>query len=691
MITPKKFFKEKFRFLKSLANEDNRNDYFVDEEFKPEKGNLIGQGRTDILSNDEKGKVVSDLADKELKRLKKLRTYKFERINTIISSPLVPVIFRTKGPRNLGHFASIPSKDKLSISPIEAHQGTLSNCYLISSLSALANYPDLLTRVFLKVDPACGIYSLALCVDGFFEEIIIDDYLPCSASKTLLPKKVLKIRMCHPYNYDKDEFQAKDNIPVWASLIEKAYSKVFKGFWNIGGGGGSVRAFKDLTGAPVSFHFFDDMKKEKAWQLLKDSKEKGYPMSAPTHQNSDKMNFMGLILNNWHSYSVLDVLEFETSDQKRSRFIKVRDPWGNVKWPEPEGNSERVNKWVDRFKEWTKKAPEMETELTGNPAQFDDGTLYITLDDFLLNFSEVSICHYIKENILSQKKIFFKTKEQLKDDEDEGFMDFVSTYQNSISNYVFSRRSKVMQISFKSPGNYYIMMSQRDKRHEEIEDHHYLVLNLLRPELFGETDFKEILSKSESSYIGGFSSNIRDPYMIANIKEPGCYLLYLKVPDSYAETSHSGTVSTYGPEACLISEVKSSPMSRFDSLINQRKKKFENIQKIALLNKWLFRALKRRELSRHGFEEIEIDSEGGGIAFKPKSNFKKKGWHAFEGQFNEIFYCLTGAKGGYGAAIFYNDIKDSSSKKSNVKIRLWLRGTNIAISKPDNLPSLTLP
>lgn len=676
---PKEFFNKKFNFLKSLTkNSKQKIDFFEDSEFKPIQENLIGEGKTEIASNENRNEVVGELAEKEVKRLEKLKAYRFERIIYILKSPLIPVIFRTIHPKGQTHFCQIPRKDLLKISPIEANQGTLSNCYFISSLSSMANYPELLTRLFLKVDPALGIYSISLCKDGMFEEFVIDDYFPCSLSKSQKSKNILKMRMCHPYN-DLTGFDNKENIPIWSALIEKVYSKIFKGFWNIGGGGGSVRAFKDLTGAPVSFHFFDEIKPDEAWELLRLSKKEGWPMSAPTHQNSDKLNFMGLVLNNWHSYSVLDIFEFD-DEGKRKRFVKIRDPWGNVKWPDSVKERKEVKSWVKKFKSWTNKAQKLEEKVTGKEADFDEGTLYITLEDFLLNFSEVSICRYNKEYILSQKRVYFESKKSIKENEknDDNFLDFVSTYENSICNYVFSKRAKVFQIIVKKPGKYYIMFSQRDKRHKEIKDHHYIIMNLLKPELYKEKKFENLAKFSNCKYLNGISSNIRDPFIEVELGTQGCYLLYLKVPESYASTSKYGTISTYGPEACLIFPVASKNIEDGNILGNFRKEKFENLEKIILLNQWLFQGLKDKALQEFRFEESERNSYE---SYKPRFSLQTKGWHSFDGNFKQVYYCLNGATGGFGSAMFYNGIDASSQKKSAVKIRLWLRGSNISISK----------
>lgn len=143
----KKFYKEKLNFLNSLLKSPNSKDYYEDSEFRPIQENLIGEGKTAIVDNENRREItVGDLADKETKRLEKLKSYKFERIIHIIKSPLIPVIFRTTNSKKQDHFCDIP--DKICVSPTEANQGTISNCYFISSLASMAEYPEMLKRIF---------------------------------------------------------------------------------------------------------------------------------------------------------------------------------------------------------------------------------------------------------------------------------------------------------------------------------------------------------------------------------------------------------------------------------------------------------------------------------------------------------------------------------------------------------------
>jgi calpain-15 len=66
----------------------------------------------------------------------------------------------------------------------DIHQGQLGDCFLLSALAAIAEFPDRIDRIFIqnKRSPK-GAYCVALCITGQFREIFIDDILLCSKEK----------------------------------------------------------------------------------------------------------------------------------------------------------------------------------------------------------------------------------------------------------------------------------------------------------------------------------------------------------------------------------------------------------------------------------------------------------------------------------------------------------------------------
>lgn len=80
-----------------------------------------------------------------------------------------------------------------------------------------------------------------------------------------------------------------------------------------------------------------------------------------------------------HCYSIISVHEV-TSAGKKVRLLKCRNPWGNSEW---NGN------WSDNSKLWTDQLRnQVGLEVS------DDGVFFISLEDYVANFTNTNICKY---------------------------------------------------------------------------------------------------------------------------------------------------------------------------------------------------------------------------------------------------------------------------------------------------------
>ena len=70
-------------------------------------------------------------------------------------------------------------KDGASSSDIE--QGCLGNCWFLSALSTVATIPNLLDRICVERDELVGVYGFVFFRDGFWTDVIIDEYVPVSS------------------------------------------------------------------------------------------------------------------------------------------------------------------------------------------------------------------------------------------------------------------------------------------------------------------------------------------------------------------------------------------------------------------------------------------------------------------------------------------------------------------------------
>ena len=95
-------------------------------------------------------------------------------------------------------------------------QGNLGDCYFLTSVACLCEFPGLIMNLFkTKSFNKDGFYEIALFIDGKPQIVIVDDYLPVEKSTG---------KPCYS--------QSKGN-ELWVMLLEKAWAKVNGGYANI--------------------------------------------------------------------------------------------------------------------------------------------------------------------------------------------------------------------------------------------------------------------------------------------------------------------------------------------------------------------------------------------------------------------------------------------------------------------------
>lgn len=182
------------------------------------------------------------------------------------------------------------------IGPDDIIQGALGDCYFLAACSAIAQKPKRLERLFLcgKHYNTDGLHAVAICLNGIWEEILLDDYIPCQpVSKN-------------------PAFNTSKQGELWVMLLEKAWAKVHDGYLNISAGL-TREALRDLTGASAKTFFTEKSgpKKESHWNELINSYRAGHIMCAGSDDLSagsdayvEKIGICGS-----HAYSLLGVYE----------------------------------------------------------------------------------------------------------------------------------------------------------------------------------------------------------------------------------------------------------------------------------------------------------------------------------------------------------------------------------------------
>lgn len=65
------------------------------------------------------------------------------------------------------------------IEPNDVIHNNVGDCYLLSSIAALAENPEIIKTIFHgQAYNKEGIYRVVLSVDGIIQEIVVDDYIP---------------------------------------------------------------------------------------------------------------------------------------------------------------------------------------------------------------------------------------------------------------------------------------------------------------------------------------------------------------------------------------------------------------------------------------------------------------------------------------------------------------------------------
>ena len=159
------------------------------------------------------------------------------------------------------------------VSAQDLSQGGLGDCWLISAIAALAEFPGLIQRVFLtKETSEWGRYQVRLFdiskpsagghkVKGHFVSVTIDDRLPCEVDGGYPSTMYLKMN---------------NEGEIWPLLLEKAMAK-WAGSYEDLDGGHAAWALATLTGwETVSYNKFDN---DTVWTKCKLTPHPDHPRS----------------------------------------------------------------------------------------------------------------------------------------------------------------------------------------------------------------------------------------------------------------------------------------------------------------------------------------------------------------------------------------------------------------------------
>ena len=240
--------------------------------------------------------------------------------------------------------------------------GRIGSPYFLSSLSAMCEYPGLISKIFItKEYNPDGFYSLLLFLDGEYQIVYIDDYFPCLKGTNI------------PY------FSKPNNFEFWPMILEKVWAKINGSYSNsISGWPNDI--FRAFTGFCCEDLNHNEETDERIWNIIKKVKENNGIVCSST-KNDEGINEMGLIPG--YSYTILFAEEVNDDKNRKVCLLKLRNDLGKSDW---NGDwSEKSVYWNDYIKN---QIPKEKMEL-------NEGEFFICLKDFLKFFSRTDLCHII--------------------------------------------------------------------------------------------------------------------------------------------------------------------------------------------------------------------------------------------------------------------------------------------------------
>ncbi|KAH8746244.1 hypothetical protein F5883DRAFT_700878 [Diaporthe sp. PMI_573] len=268
-----------------------------------------------------------------------------------------------------------------NVLPGDIKQGNLGNCWLIASLTGLANVPDGIKRICVEYDTKIGIYGFVFHRDGEWIYSIIDDKLflqsPCWDSRSMQRDLLKQIDREDVESVYRETYQTgskalffgqnKDQNETWVPLLEKAYAKAHGDYGSLYGGW-IGEALEDLSGGVTTELLASDIFDTDAfWENEVSKVNQEFLFGCSTGLLDGGYGERDGIAEG-HAYVVMEARTLKDG----TRLCKLRNPWGHVK----KGNWEGA--WSDGSKEWTTEVKQELDHTFGS-----DSTFWISYEDLL--------------------------------------------------------------------------------------------------------------------------------------------------------------------------------------------------------------------------------------------------------------------------------------------------------------------
>lgn len=260
-------------------------------------------------------------------------------------------------------------------------QGSLGNCYFLSALAALCEFPNTIYNLFndLNVNNF-GYYEIKMFIEGEWQKVIIDDYFPVVNSTVKSKIQKFKFRFSKPNGNE-----------LWVILLEKAWAKVNGGYRNTISGKESD-VFECLTGYPSERYNLKKFGIDEIWDIVLECDNRNNIMCTTTITDNNISN-KGLIP--LHAYSLIGAKIVNIENNKIVRLVQLRNPWGNKEW---------LGDWSDKSSVWDKIVFNKDNNNKLNEIK-DNGMFYMSIEDYVIYFNYICICSLSNKSTINYLKI----------------------------------------------------------------------------------------------------------------------------------------------------------------------------------------------------------------------------------------------------------------------------------------------
>jgi len=305
--------------------------------------------------------------------------------------------------RRAGDLSDRPQLVTNGVGRHDVVQGKLGNCWFVAASSVLAGVPKLWERVVPDSkdqdwdpnlpDRYSGVFRFHFWRFGNWLEVLVDDLIPTRNGVPVFT-----------YSKDSNEF--------WSALLEKAYAKIHGSYEALDGGNLSD-ALVDFTGGVselVSLEndagvkvFEEDQKKNELFnRVFEEVSEHALVCCAIRARKGEEQEKTEYGLVKGHAYGITAVKKVPIGDTGLVAFFKGREKVALVRLRNPWGEKEWSGAFSDGSLEW-RSISSKEKEKLGLVTE-DDGEFWMPWDDFVIQFTDLSINHIINTSLFSFSK-----------------------------------------------------------------------------------------------------------------------------------------------------------------------------------------------------------------------------------------------------------------------------------------------